>query len=343
MRAAYINQTGPAENIIIGQLPDPQPSGSQVLVRVKAVSVNPIDTYVRSGLAAPPNMPLPFVVGSDLAGVVEAVGPDAKRFRVGDRVWGANQGILGRQGTFSELAAVDEQWLYPTPAAVRDEQAAALALVGITSHLGLVEEARLQSGEVVLVNGGSGGVGSTVIQMARALGATVIATTSGAEKMEHCRALGATHVLDYRHDDIPQRVAELTGGVDVWWETSRTPNFDAIFAALKLRGRVVLIAGRTSRVEFPVGAFYTKCASLHGFAMFLSPVEAQQRAAEQIGDWLAAGAVTAKIDRVAKLDETAELHRLLDVGLGDGVGRLRGKGRIGRGVTDFDQPRVAHR
>lgn len=323
MKAAYINQTGPAENIIIGDLPDPRPAGSQVLVGVKAASVNPIDAYVRSGLAAPPNMPLPFIVGSDLAGVVEKLGPDATRFRVGDRVWGANQGILGRQGTFAELAAIDEQWLYPTPAGVSDEQAAALALVGITAHLGLVEEAHLQPGEVVLVNGGSGGVGSTVIQMARALGATVIATTSGAEKMDYCRSLGANHVLDYRHDNVPKQVAELAGGVDVWWETSRTPNFDAIFASLRLRGRVVIIAGRSSRVEFPVGPFYTKCASLHGFAMFLAPAEAQRRAAEQIGAWLAAGALAAKIDRVAPLDDAAELHRLLEPST-DG-GTVRGK------------------
>ena len=322
MRAAYINQTGPAESIVVGELPNPTPVGSQVLVRVGAASVNPIDTYVRSGLAAPPNMPLPFIVGSDLAGVVAAIGPEAKRFNVGDRVWGANQGILGRQGTFSELAAVDEQWLYATPAHVGDEQAAALALVGITSHLGLVEHAQLQPGETVLVNGGSGGVGSTVIQMARAIGATVIATTSGAEKMEYCRSLGAQHVLDYRHDDVAKRAVELTGGVDVWWETSRTPNFDAIFASLKLRGRVVIIAGRTSRVEFPVGAFYTKCASLHGFAMFLAPAEVQRQAGEQIGEWLEAGKLHAKIDRVGTLGETAEFHRLQEA---SDSGAIRGK------------------
>lgn len=322
MKAAFIHQTGPAENIVVGELPDPTPTGSQVLVRVGAASINPIDTYVRSGLAAPPNMPLPFIIGSDLAGVVAAVGPEAKRFDVGDRVWGANQGILGRQGTFSELAAVDEAWLYATPSHVSDEQAAALALVGITSHLGLVEHAQLQPGETVLVNGGSGGVGSTVIQMARAIGATVIATTSGAEKMEYCRSLGAQHVLDYRHDDIAKRVAELTGGVDVWWETSRTPNFDAIFASLKLRGRVVIIAGRTSRVEFPVGAFYTKCASLHGFAMFLMPAEIQRQAAEQMSEWLDSGALRAKIDRVGTLHDAAEFHRLQEA---SDSGAIRGK------------------
>jgi len=325
MKAAYINQTGPAENIIVGELPDPTPTGSQVLVRVGAASVNPIDTYVRSGLAAPPNMPLPFVIGSDLAGVVAAVGPEAKRFKIGDRVWGANQGILGRQGTFAELAAIDEQWLYATPEHLSDEQAAALALVGITAHIGLVEHAHLQPGETVLVNGGSGGVGSTVIQMARAIGATVIATTSGAEKMEYCRTLGANHVLDYRHDDVAKRVAELTSGVDVWWETSRMPNFDSIFASLKLRGRVILIAGRTSRVEFPVGAFYTKCASLFGFAMFLTPAEVQRLAAEQIAVWLDSGALRAKIDRVASLDDAPELHRLQESSGADASGVIRGK------------------
>src|SRR5690348_15555864 len=101
MRAAYIEETGPAERIIVGELPEPKLSGNQVLVQVRAASVNPIDTYVRSGVAAPANMPRPFIIGSDLAGVVKAVGPEASRFHVGERVWGANQGILGRQGTFA--------------------------------------------------------------------------------------------------------------------------------------------------------------------------------------------------------------------------------------------------
>ncbi len=106
MRAAYITETGPAETIQVGSLPDPVPRGKEVLVRVKAAAVNPIDTYVRGGLVAM-ELPRPFVVGCDLAGVVEAVGPEANRFQVGARVWGSNQGLLGRQGTFAELAVVD--------------------------------------------------------------------------------------------------------------------------------------------------------------------------------------------------------------------------------------------
>lgn len=325
MRAAYIEQTGPPESIRIGELPDPKPTGTQVLVQVRAASVNPIDTYIRSG-AAPANLPRPYIIGSDLAGVVKAVGPDATRFSVGDRVWGANQGVLGRQGTFAELAAVDERWLYPTPDRVADEQAAALALVGITAHLGLVDEAKLDAGETVLVNGGSGAVGSTVIQMAKALGGHVIATTSGADKVKYCRALGADHVLDHDVDNIVERVQAIApDGVHIWWETSREPNFDTAVACLARRGRLLLMAGRSARPELPVGPFYTKCCRLYGFVMFHAAPESQRRAAERINRWLASGALTAKIDRVATLNDAAEFHRLQEQNTLNAAGVVRGK------------------
>ena len=197
MKAAHITQTGPPESIRYGDLPEPQPTGARALVRIRAVAVNPIDTYIRSGLVQM-DLPSPFVVGCDLAGVVEAVGPDVTRFEPGDRVWGSNQGLLGRQGTFAEFACVDENWLYPTPPTVSDEQAAAIAMVGITAHLGLVRDARLQRGETVLVNGASGGVGSTVVQIAKLLGARVIATVGGSERIEPALKLGADHVIDYK-------------------------------------------------------------------------------------------------------------------------------------------------
>ena len=105
MKAAYINEPGPPEAIQYGDLPKPEPKGGQVLVRTTAVSVNPVDTYIRNG-ANYWELPTPFVVGCDLAGVVEAVGPNATRFEVGTRVWGTNQGLLGRQGTFAEYCAI---------------------------------------------------------------------------------------------------------------------------------------------------------------------------------------------------------------------------------------------
>ena len=117
MKAAYIEQTGGPEVIQYGELPTPTPGEGEVLVRVGAVSVNPIDTYIRSGAVAMP-LPKPFIVGCDLAGTVEAVGPGTHRFTPGQRVWGSNQGLLGRQGTFAEYACVAEQYLYESPAEI---------------------------------------------------------------------------------------------------------------------------------------------------------------------------------------------------------------------------------
>ena len=196
MKAAYIKSTGPPDNIVYGELPKPQPLDAQVLVKVEAVDVNPIDTYVRGGIVAMP-LPMPYIIGCDLAGVVEAVGPKAKTCRPGDRVWGSNQGLLGRQGTFAEYAVVEEQWLYPTPEGVSSETAVALALVGITAHLGLVHDAKLTAGDIIFVNGGSGGVGSAVVQMSKAIGARVVTTAGSREKADLCHDLGADLATPY--------------------------------------------------------------------------------------------------------------------------------------------------
>src|SRR5262245_54600784 len=216
MKAAYITQTGPPENITHGELPTPKPGTSECLVKVGAVAVNPIDTYVRGGLVKM-SLPFPFVVGCDLAGTIEAVGANVKWFKPGQRVWGSNQGLLGRQGTFAEYAAVDESWLYPIPDGVSEDQAAAIALVGSTSHLGLVGDAKLKPGEILFVNGGSGGVGSTVVQMAKALGARVITTAGTDEKAERCRKLGADFAINYKIDDVDAAIRKFApDGVNVW-------------------------------------------------------------------------------------------------------------------------------
>src|SRR6476646_6922738 len=115
MRAAYIEKTGPPEVIQVGDLPRPRPGPSEVLVKVGASALNPIDLYIRSGFIAMP-LSFPYIIGCDLGGTVEALGPGVSRFKPGDRVWGSNQGLMGRQGVTAEYAAVDEDWLYPTPA-----------------------------------------------------------------------------------------------------------------------------------------------------------------------------------------------------------------------------------
>lgn len=325
MKAAYINQPGPPENIIVGELPAPAPTGSQVLVRVKAAALNPIDTYIRSGLVKM-DLPLPFVGGCDLAGVVEKVGPNAKRFKPGDRVWGSNQGRHGRQGTFAEYAAVDESWLYPTPDGVADEAAAACALVSLTAYLGLVREANLQSGETLFVNGGTGGVGSMVVQIAKALGARVITTAGSEDKLKVCRELGADLAINYKTEDVPARIKEQArNGINVWWETLREPNFEQTIPLLAFRGRMVLMAGRDAHPPFPVGPFYTKDCRLLGFAVLNARPEEQQPAAEAINRWLAAGKIKPRIDRILPLDQTPLAHRLQEQSTIHKSGALAGK------------------
>ncbi len=325
MKAAYIKQSGPPENIIVGELPKPEPTGGQVLVRVNAAALNPVDTYIRAG-TIPMNIPLPFVVGCDLAGVVENVGPDAKRFKVGDRVWGSNQGLLGRQGTFAEYAAVDEGLLYLIPPGVSDDTAAACALVSLTAYLGLVRDARLQPGETLFVNGGTGGVGSMVVQMSKAIGAKVITTAGSDEKVQLCRELGADAAINYKTEDVPARVrAFAPDGVHVRWETLREPDFETTISLLASRGRMILMAGRDARPVFPVGPFYVKGCHLYGFAMFNATLEELRAGADDINRWLAAGKIKARIDRIMPLEETAAAHRLQEESTVGKSGALAGK------------------
>lgn len=325
MKAAYITKPGPPESIVFGDLPTPKPSGTRVLVRVKAVAVNPIDTYLRSGLVKM-DLPKPFIVGCDLAGVVESVGPDVTRFEPGDRVWGSNQGLLGRQGTFAEQVCVDECWLYATPPKVKDEQAAAIALVGITAHLGLVQHAQLQRRETILIHGASGGVGSTVLQMAKILGARVIATVGGRDRVEAVLNLGADHVIDYKSQPLDPALRKIApGGVNVWWETSREPDLDQVVTALAPRGRMILMAGREARPQFPVGPFYVKGCSIHGFVMFSAHPDEQRDAADDIADWLASGRLKPRIDRIMPLADTAIAHRLQEEQTIGRSGKIAGK------------------
>lgn len=326
MKAAYIEATGPAESSIKhGDLPQPTPTGSQVLVRTRAVAVNPIDTYLRNG-AKYWELPKPFIIGCDLAGTIEALGPQAKRFKPGDRVWGSNQGLMGRQGTFAEYCAVDEQWLYPTPANVKDEEAAACALVGITAHLGLFREAKLKTGEAIFVNGGTGGVGSMVVQMAKVAGARVIATAGSAEKVAALKKLGADVALNYKTDDLAAAVKSFApGGVNVYWETVREPDFDKIVSYLAERGRVILMAGREARPPFPVGPFYVKGCSLHGFVMFKATADELRACADDINRWLAEGKLKANISRILPLSEAAVAHKLQEENTLQKSGTLAGK------------------
>lgn len=325
MKAAYINQLGGPEVIQYGDLPEPQPGPNQYLVRASAVDVNPIDTYIRSG-AVPVKLNFPFILGRDLAGQIVGAGPKATKFKIGDRVWATGQGWEGRQGTFAEFAAVDEQWLKPIPASVADEAVAAISLVGVTAHVGLVTRAKLKAGETVFVNGGTGGVGSCVVQMANILGARVIATAGTDEKVAKARALGADLVVNYKSEDVTAAIKQFApSGVNVWWETLREPDFEKTIPLLAVNARMIVMAGRDARPVFPVGPFYAKNATLHGLIILSSSMDEIAAAAEDINHWMASGRLRAQIDRILPLSQTAGAHRLQEESTIKKSGALAGK------------------
>ena len=325
MKAAYINQTGPPDVIQYGDLPEPKPLPTQCLIKVAAVDVNPIDIYLRKGMVGGP-LHFPYILGRDLTGKVVQAGTEVKRFKPGDRVWATNQGFAGRQGTFSEFAAVDERWMSPIPDGVKEEDMVAITLVGMTAHLGLFEHAKLKAGEILFVNGGTGGVGSSVVQMAKITGARVITTAGTDAKVAECRAMGADLAINYKTQDVDAAIKKFApDGVNVWWETLREPNFERTFPLLAMRGRMILMAGRDARPPFPVGALYTRDCSVLGFAMFNSTAEEDQAAASDLNRWMAAGKLKARIDRVMKLSEAAEAHRLQEESTVHKSGALSGK------------------
>ncbi len=312
MRAAFYEQTGDPQVIQYGDRPDPEPQANEVVVKVEAVAVNPIDTYIRAGAIAM-DLPKPYIPGCDLAGTVAAVGSGVTRYREGDRVWGSNQGLFGKQGTFAELAAVHEDWLYPIPDGVPTEQAAAGALVAITAALGLTYHAELKAGETLFVNGGSGGVGSIVVQMAKAIGATVITTAGSDDKIEYCKSIGADHVLNYHDSDLDdqlQKLAEEHGKLDFWWETLRTPDIARTIPFMAKRGRVIVMAGREAELQFPLGPFYVNDLKLIGFAMFNATPDEQQQVATRINKFYEQGQLRIPIGKELPLKDAALAHQL---------------------------------
>lgn len=327
MKAAFITETGPPDVIQVGELPTPEPGMGEVLIKVAAVAINPIDTYIRSGAVSIP-LTFPYVIGCDLAGTIEKCGPGVIGFQPGDRVWGSNQGLFGRQGSFSEYACVEQNWLYATPDSMTDMEAAAGALVGITAHLGLFLHGALQAGEVVFVNGGTGGVGSCVVQLAKAAGARVIATVGNEEKMRLCSSWGADVVLDYHSptldDDIRQSSEEF-GGVHLWFETQREPTLDRTVSLMAPRGRIILMAGRDARPEFPVGPFYVKDLRMHGFAMFNALPEEQANCASMIETLARSGRWKPQIGHTLPLGEAVAGHRLQEENTLQNQGTLSGK------------------
>jgi NADPH2:quinone reductase len=241
MHALVLHQyNGPLERTA---LPRPVPQAGEALVRIRAAGLNPLDTKIRAGSAAHAKHSLPLVLGIDMAGVIEAVGEGVTQFKPGDEVYGMTGGVAGIQGSLAEFAAVDARLIALKPSKLSMREAAALPLSFITSYQGIVDRARLQAGQTVLVQGGAGGVGHVSVQLARALGARVFATVSEADValMQQYGAVG----IDYRKFSVDQYVKTHTNGegFDLVADTVGGPTLDASFSAVKQFGHVVSALG----------------------------------------------------------------------------------------------------
>jgi NADPH:quinone reductase-like Zn-dependent oxidoreductase len=252
MRAAYVEELGPPDAIRFGMLPSPMPGPSDVLVEVIATTVNPVDTFVRKGVFRTP-LPFPFVIGRDMVGKVLHAGPGAHGFAVGDLVWSNSLGHEGRQGAAAERAVVSADRLYHLPQGVDPLDAVAVAHPAGTAHLALFTHGGVRPGETVFVGGAAGNVGSALVTMAVDAGARVVASCSPRDA-EYCRSLGATTVVDYHEPDLAAVIRERAGGgVDLHIDTFGDHDLDAAVETLAPRGRIVLLAGVTSRPQLPAG------------------------------------------------------------------------------------------
>ena len=264
MRAIRVSEFGGPEVLKIQDVADPKADSGQVLVRIKAAGINPVDTYIRAGAyARKPN--LPFTPGTDAGGIVEAVGPNVKRFKAGDRVY-TNGSITG---VCAELALCEESRVHHLPGKISFAQGAALGVPYGTAYRALFQRGRTKAGETVLVHGATGGVGVACVQFARAAGLTVIGT-GGTEKG---RALvaeqGAHHVLDHRASDYDKQLLNITEGrgVDLITEMLANVNLARDLTMLAPGGRVVVIGNR-GNVEINPREAMTREAAILGLTLF---------------------------------------------------------------------------
>lgn len=318
MRAAYIEELGPADAIRYGEIAAPRPGPTDVLVNVLATAVNPVDTLVRSGLFPTP-VAFPFVVGRDLVGTVAEVGPGVTGFRAGDRVWCNSLGHGGRQGAAAEQAVVAADRLYHLPEGVDPVAAVAAVHPAATAYLALFVHGRLRVGETVLVAGAAGNVGSAMVTMAARAGARVLAT-AGARDGRYCAELGAAEVFDYRDVELTERIRRAAPvGLDLYVDTAGVNDLETTVELLALRGRVVLMAGIRTRPVLPAGALYVNDRSVVGFVISHATPDELAAAAAYLNDLFAQGALRPRNVEVFPLSAAADVHARME------RGELRGR------------------
>lgn len=267
MKAIVVRKFGEPEVMRLEELPNPAPGPGQVLVRIHAAGVNPVDHYIRKGAYA--RLPsLPYTPGADAAGTIEARGSDVAMFSLGARVYmtGTSEGAYG---AYAEMAVCDLAHVYSLPDSVSFEQGAAVGVPYGTAYRALFQRARALPGEWVLVHGGSGGVGTAAIQLARAAGMVVLATAGTDRGLAQVLAVGATHAFNHRGTDYADQIMAATGGhgIDVILEMLANVNLNRDLGLLARNGRVIVIGNRGT-VEIDPRQTMARDADIRGMILF---------------------------------------------------------------------------
>ncbi|KQV68274.1 zinc-dependent alcohol dehydrogenase family protein [Rhizobium sp. Root1220] len=305
----------PAGDFRTAQIAKPSANEGEVLVRIKASGVNPLDTKIRAGNAAHARHPLPAVLGIDMAGVIEEVGAGVSGFRRGDEVYGMTGGVGGIQGSLAQFAAVDARLLAPKPGNLSMREAAALPLIAITAWEGLVDRAKVRAGQKVLVLGGAGGVGHVAVQIAKSVGADVYAV-DGAQKASYISSLGAIPI-DRASTTAEEYVTEYTGGkgFDVVYDTVGGAGLDTAFKAVSRFGHVVSALGWGTHALAPLSF---KAATYSGVFTLLPLLTGEGRThhgeiMREVTRLVEAGALAPKLDpRRFDFGNVAEAHALIE-------------------------------
>jgi NADPH:quinone reductase len=304
MKAIVVRQFGEPDVMKLEELPTPEPAGSQVLVRIKAAGVNPVDTYLRSGNHA--HAPeLPYTPGKDGAGIVEAVGEGVTKFKPGDRIYTANT----LTGTYAEFALSEEKDLGKLPDRVSFEEGACIWTPYATSYRALFQKAKAKSGESVLIHGASGGVGIAAVQWAKNVGLTVFGTASSPEGRELVKEQGANHVVDHSADGYLGEIRELNGnkGIDIIIEMLANVNLQHDFDVLAMFGRITVVGNRGS-LEFTPRAVMNKDATIYGMSLFNSLQADRDEIHAAVFDGLSKGFLNPVVREAIPLAEAPRAH-----------------------------------
>jgi NADPH2:quinone reductase len=307
MKAIRVHQFGGPEVMRLEETPAPRPGAGQVLVRVRAAGINPVDAYTRAG-TYPVKPPLPYTPGKDAAGTVEAVGEGVRQFKANDRVYLAES----VSGTYAEFALCETGQVHPLPEKVSFAQGAALYVPYGTAYRALFQKARTAAGETILVHGATGGVGIASVQWARAAGMTVIGTGGTDAGRKLVAAQGAQHVLDHRAPDYQRQILDLTGGrgVDVILEMLANVNLGRDLTLLARGGRVAVIGSR-GPVEINPRDAMSRDAVILGVMLGSASKAEMAGIHAAIGAGLENGALRPIVGRELPLAEAAAGHQAL--------------------------------